>query len=376
MKIGLRVARISPRDLIQWFCITETVLLGFVLVLLRDDVLPPRFLADGLLIGEIARGRAQADDSYVNVAMVYRFLGLGTRPLLAYTVGYSLAVFAIFLAWRRSKVDARTWQGVAIICSAVLLAAVYLGYYSKDVFVTPIAIAALVLPIGRWSNAALLALMVAYGYWFRQYWLVVAAVFLVLIFVLRRFRPRSLPAWGMAGSAGLSLAVFVVLDASANSFRSSVNAGRVAEDVGTRIDPFVNLVEPLGGVVNNVLTYWALILPVPVLFRGGIYYFAIALFIAFIWIVLYRAVRHLEVGEDPLVVRCVGLSVALLVTQSLFEPDYGSALRHLTPMLPLVACAVWRGQGARVSISGDFGIDRRVVAEQEQGQKEFGLSTA
>lgn len=42
--------------------------------------------------------------------------------------------------------------------------------------------------------------------------------------------------------------------------------------------------------------------------------------------------------------RRLGLSflLALLTVQALFEPDYGSYLRHLTPVLPLLLCILAR----------------------------------
>ena len=233
-----------------------------------------------------------------------------------------------------------------MICAAVILAAVYLGYYSKDVFVTPIVIAALLLPANRRSTLVLSASMAAYGLFFRQYWLILAGLFVVFLLVLRWFRPRALLVWGAAASSTVSLAIFVTLGVSADSFRNAVNLGRVHEVVGTRIDPFVDVVQPLGGVLNNVITYFALMIPFPVLLRGSLYYVAVAVAIGFIWIGFFRAVWPLSILEDPLLARYMALSIGLLSVQSLFEPDYGSALRHLTPILPLIACSIWRSGDA------------------------------
>jgi hypothetical protein len=48
---------------------------------------------------------------------------------------------------------------------------------------------------------------------------------------------------------------------------------------------------------------------------------------------------------DDWALRCALLVLAFLTTQSYFEPDYGSYLKHLAPVLPLLVAAAigWRG---------------------------------
>ncbi|WP_448719861.1 hypothetical protein [Microbacterium natoriense] len=319
-------------------------LIGYMLVLARDSILPDRFLADGELIRDIALGIASADDSYTNTALVYRMLGIADSPLLAYIAGYSLAVVAIGLVWSKCRRLGGDWGPTIMTVVALVFAAVYLGYYSKDVMILPIIIALILLPLRWWSGPFLLGLMLVYADLFRTYWFITAGLFVAFWAVERLVGRRKLILWGLAATVAVSIALALALHVSADNFRTQVNETRLGRiDVGSIITPFVTLPEPLGGVVNNALTYLSLIFPIPIVARGGIYYVAIAAVIFSTWFTFFRAAgRPMSVEAEPLVMRANALILAFVVTQSLFEPDYGSALRHLTPLMPLLLYVVWQ----------------------------------
>lgn len=85
--------------------------------------------------------------------------------------------------------------------------------------------------------------------------------------------------------------------------------------------------------------------PLPLFLRLSPYYLVVAVFLLVLWFMFARAV-HLSSDEsrtDPRWARLVALVLSLTVVQSVFEPDYGSYVRHLTPMLPLMlAVILWR----------------------------------
>jgi len=130
-----------------------------------------------------------------------------------------------------------------------------------------------------------------------------------------------------------------VLGAYPDHYRSFVNEARIGSaDAQSAIQPFLKAPEPASGFVNVALTVLTLVIPVPLATNGALYYVALAALIAFLWIVVGRSLKHYrslpQRAVPPAVSRSVALLVAYLAVQALFEPDYGSALRHLTPLLP------------------------------------------
>lgn len=341
-------------------------LTGLLIVLLRDVLLPERFLHDGITIRAIALGDVQADASYTNVADVYRVLGLADVPVVAHLVGYGLLILAMLLVWRACAEAGGGWGMTVLVALMVVLGAVYLGYYSKDVFVLPIVIAVVLLRGRWWGESLVVLLMLGYALWFRQYWYVVAIGYVAFRLIAPRLRAWSAFATGLLGVIVASLVLGLALGVSPDNFRTIVNDARGSVDVGTLIEPFVALPSPLGGVVNNALTYVSLILPVPVMLRGGAYYLVIALVIAVIWLLFFRGVARAPLTTAGVPFRrSVALILAFVVTQSLFEPDYGSALRHLTPLLPLFLLVVWSTAGGGRGTGLADGREAHAAREKE-----------
>lgn len=345
-----RRGTLAAGQLTRALVLVLAVIAGYVAVLTRDQYLPERFLADGFLIRRIAQGLAAADQSYTNTANVYAFFGLQNHPEIAYVAGYTLAVIAFAVVWAQCReLPGGGWGVTILIGMGLMLSAIYLGYYSKDVFVLLCVLGVLLLRRSWWGGALLLALLLGYGLVFRSYWVVVAVCFAGYWLIQPRLGRVGLFLTGAAVVGFGTLMITVLLGVPGDEFRSRVNESRVGLDVGTIITRFVELQEPLGGVVNNVLTYAALIVPIPVLLIGGLYYLVIALMFLALWVQFFRWVSPASDAPhgDGVLRRAVALIMAFVTVQALFEPDYGSALRHLTPLLPLFVYVVWQSQGRR-----------------------------
>jgi len=325
------------------YVIAFALITGATIIVFRDDFLPDRFFYDGDRIQAIALGTGSSfgDQSYGNVALVYQLLGLAEYPTLAGLIGFSLFAASVIIVRVRYATLQRPVLTAVGFAITILLGAIYLGHYSKDTLVVGIVAIAL-LSSSRWrAEAMLLAAMLIYASQFRAYWYIVAVAY-------AGFRLVKLPSRGaftmlaLVGLCvvGMSLALSLVLSTDPDHFRTSANEYRLGTaDAESAITPFVNIAQPVGGVVNNLITLFALVVPLPLAAKGGLYYLALTVVIAGIWISFFYMARRLRLGGEhrtPIFQRCFSLLLALLVVQALFEPDYGSALRHLTPLLPLM----------------------------------------
>ena len=316
---------------------------GVVEVIFRRDLLPEKFFYDGDTIIAIAQGRIESggDTSFGNVARIYQILGLSERPFIASFVGFSLFFLTLVMLRKRLEAAQLTFGSALAFYLASVLGGVYLGYYSKDVVVSVLVIAC----FGAYNNARvrlliIISFMVVYGLMFRQYWLAVLLAF-VLFRTLKilTFRARTLVATVAATSAVVSLFVFKWLDLSGpNAIRTSINDSRLGSpDAASAIGAFFRQDSVLAGVLNVVLALFLLTVPVALAMLGTPYYVFLAVCIAFIWSFVFRGVlgRRTALGNQ-FFVDSMCMILALVAVQAVFEPDYGSALRHWTPMLPFM----------------------------------------
>ncbi|WP_144268113.1 hypothetical protein [Demequina sp. NBRC 110055] len=336
-------------------------LLALTASLRARDVLPARYSLDADLIQAIAQHREQIplDESFRRTGRFYEVLGLASSPLAVAALSLALVGLALLLAlgpvgaWR-ARLDAPV---LILAATFLVLSIVYLSGYSKDVIALMVVVLCVVVSRTRVGLPAIVVLVVTYGVLFRSYWIAIAAVFVLLAFADRRYGlggwrwlvvPLSLPV--------VATGYLVMAGESPAAIRGDINSSREATDVSTLITPVFESGGYVDDVLNILLIFVLLCVPLTLLAVGGIFYwgaFVMTTTITVTVIVVLRGSGLRAASADPThrrVIRgardCLLLLVAFVVIQALFEPDYGSATRHLTAMLPLaIAGAAWSRGG-------------------------------
>lgn len=332
-----------------WAVLFFSAWLTALLAITVRDALPARFSNDGDLVLRVAQGKNpfQVDRSYENTAAAYRLLGLQNSEELTALFGCAILVTALTLATTFGTRESFKLRHLYVGLTFIILGSVFLTWYSKDVFtLVVVLVTLLVLKYSPRRWWLIVGTMAVYAAVFRTYWFLIAALtagFLVLAHRRRDSARRYLIR--LYGLSQVFLVVFCVaapfvLGRSANTFRSDLNANREgALDAVTIISPFVSGDSPVMSYINAVLTQLSLLIPWPLLMRGSQYViYAVGIFALWmtVLVTVVRGWKNLS-RQDRQGVH-VGLSVlwAMLTVQAIFEPDYGSYLRHLTPMLPLI----------------------------------------
>ncbi|MFI5911435.1 hypothetical protein [Dactylosporangium sp. NPDC051541] len=287
------------------------------LVLRARALLPAQHFSDGDYIAALNNGTTaiRPDPYYRSIAVFYALLGLDDHPRVTAMLQLALFVAAIALALG----PAARWSTMALAAAAIGLGGVYLTQYSKDavvlLFVLPIL---LVLRIDAWSAVApyvTAGSLLVYGTLFRSTWLVIAALFVTGYVALHRGgRPALL--------LPIAAAMFVI---------AGVGTFVLHHDT---LDP----VRAANAMVEGVLTFAALLLPIPLAMAGGWAHMLGALVLTVFTVRMTAAARH-SAGRPSLGV-AVSLLLAFVVTQALATPYFGAHLKHLTPMLPLAVFAL------------------------------------
>ncbi len=334
-----------------------SVVIGIFVVVFRDDILPRRFFYDGEHIQQIAQGfnSGLGDQSYVQVAMVYRWLGMADHPLVASLFGFGLGVLTLLIFRVRSRA-VPSWQALVLTPAAVLTMAIYLGFYSKDVFLVPIAAVAIAASRKRRVELAFVAMMLLYAIFFRSYWVLVALTYIPLRMAIGRgWRPRVTVLVMFGALLAFSLVIFYGLGLDPDHYRSMVNDARLSsEDAASAIQPLLPGDGLVVGTINVLVMIPFLIVPIPLLLSGSAYHAGLFLAITVLWALFFEGIHRQrrasvlgsqESSGRPSVSkqsRAIAVVLAILTVQALFEPDYGSALRHMTPFLIIWVALHWQ----------------------------------
>lgn len=320
--------------------------------------LDEKFTLDGNYIEttlSIPDASLRTEDPFRNIALLYRFLGLSDAPDIAAMLGLAVFGVGVFAALRWSEVGRLTPLGIGVITACYLLALIYLGQYSKEFASSLLVAAVLLLPAGVWYEVAIVAAMLGYAMTIRPYWAIVAVLYVVGRMMLPRTR-GLLPVFAavMLTYVGLQFAFNQFLDQSLSHSRVAVNEVRaqINVSVGSLIVDFLPDIDALQWL-NAFIVFLSLVAPWPLLPGGSTTFLAMAVLLAGLWGLLivgllrlqeertnrysvHPATKRANLSErTPRVERAIALLLGLVVVQAIFEPDYGSYVKHLAPMLPL-----------------------------------------
>lgn len=374
----LETTRSAAVRLRQTVTVTDLVFLlsfsvGLCLVVFRQTIFPAKFFYDGIQIQGLAQGTVAVDGdlNFGRVAQVYAALGLQSEADLAALGGYlffSACTVVVYAHVRQSLSQIRTAR--LIIATSMLLGAAYLGDYSKDVFVLPLVLIITTVPAPRRFDIAVFVAMLLYATVFRQYWYLIACLYLAArVFGLHKARARTTLILAITTIVATSFAASLALGQPVNAFRTEYNESRVgSQDAASSIPGYFPGNDWLSVAGDVFTTFIFLQAPIPLLLLGGVYYLFLAALIFWLWqlIALWQPGKRAGFGVRQQ--RVFALFASLLVVQSLFEPDYGSALRHLTPLMPLLLLLL----GEPSVRLGYPSLDRRHIEQLDGDHGDFG----
>lgn len=328
-------------------CFVAVFLVGFIIVVYRSDILPQRFMGDENVIQELALGTRSAygDNSYGTVAAIYEHLGLAKQQLVAGLLGYFCACVPYLIVLSKYRQLGANYGAVFTLSAGLLLSAVYMGTYSKEVFVVPVVVALIICRSHRGGLIIICALVAAYAVNFRSYWFLLLLVFVSLLLALKVIRVTWVVVLvSLATVIAGSFVFSAVMGVPADHFRDSVNEHRLASgNVNTLIPRYIETGTKLDGPMNNAISYVTLQFPIPLFIKLSPYYLALAVVMTTLWAGFYSRLSFIlgvyRPIKDPQLWRAITFVLAFSVTQAFFEPDYGSALKHLTPFLPIFLMA-------------------------------------
>ncbi|HZZ46824.1 MAG TPA: hypothetical protein VFE65_08070 [Pseudonocardia sp.] len=305
----------------------------------KEDVLPDKYFADSHHIESLGLAASgPSADSFVTMAWLYRLAGAFDYPTATYLATLLLFFVVVFrcVSWIEIGRFGPLEMTLFAFCGAE--ASIYLAQYSKESVIILLALALMTVPERAYGDAMFVAVACGYAYLIRSYWFIVVVLFLGFRLLLRSRKTHRLPIFVAGALVALACAVKLAMGVDLNSFRAMVNESN-ALYAQSAIKDYIPVTGPFGGAVNALLTLVLLIVPIPLVVAFSPAYLVFGAIISVLWLsvlrVTVRGTRRGWFRADVRLSRAVSLLLAMLTVQAIFEPDYGSYIKHLTPLLPL-----------------------------------------
>lgn len=324
-----------------WAIILTTL---FLFSLLKKLILPEYFFFDERTISNFMAlsPRFQFAESYSSTAAFYNLFGAQTNSIIfeLITTTFILSVFIFYFS--KSKAVSLSFFELSLFTFLAFLSCIYMTVLSKDLIVFLVIspfIFFLRMGIGGLFAWTLLAGL--YAIFFRSYWFIFLAEFWMVFILLRWIRSWVLFIAAIPLSLfALSIVFNQVLGVELDSFRTAVNDIRLEsqdQNAQTIILPWISGGGTVVGWLNSVITLLTLLIPLPLFLMLSPYYIVIATFISYLSYYLWRATLfELKIKTSIEMPACCALVISFITIQSIFEPDYGSYVRHLAPFYPII----------------------------------------
>ncbi|RZF30216.1 hypothetical protein EVC45_08500 [Paraburkholderia sp. UYCP14C] len=313
----------------------------YVVSAAHESTLPARFLLDEAEILDRMKSVTSFKafgDSFDNLAWIFNFFGLQTFTISL--AGFLASIFGMFFAIWRSKVSSLKPAEFCLVAFWLVNQTIYIGVPSKELVISVLVLLLLFFSSSRAIFALFVVLAALVAVFFRSYWGITLIATVCLYLAPSAFRrPLSLLFFALLVFVAVAFAFQMAMGESLDFARQSANEWRDAKEVASIIVPFIPGSGIAVGVANAAITLATFMLPLRLILSGYALQMlgGIGLFCTFSMVFLrYRPLASLFPAVGGFDKLCLCFLVSFVVTQAIFEPDYGSFLRHLSPVSPLI----------------------------------------
>lgn len=316
--------------------------------------LPEKYFYDSSYILSIFLGQSCGTGGWAVTANFFRLLDWFHFTTLSEWSCLLAVVFNLYLFFSLMKYPAFKLPNYLFTLCVTALLNIYVFRMSKELLQYLIFILAAEFIRSRLEyklKAGIIALLLAAeGFIFRSYYYLICVLFLLLCFFIRAGKNRRyfLVWFGICCIAGLLALKYLSYENYMQliTIRDYLTLSRVnSADANTLI---VNLFETNGSLllfaVNYVINLFRILLPLELIGKGAFY-------LAFVFFQLLVTVRFISVGvgnaasllspseginQDNRLQLAFCLILAYFLVSIIFEPDFGSFIRHETAFCPIL----------------------------------------
>lgn len=303
-----------------------------IIALTKEFIFPPKYFGDVLTIENLINNSSldTGDKSFENTAAFFRILGLDRYILLPVLtiILYTVSIAKLFKSYGIQKIQFKQYLLISIYSA---IAMVYMSTYSKELVLFILVIFSFIF-LEKKHLLVWTIIVLVYAFFFRTYWFLVIGLFWGLkLFYIRS--PYKLLLSLIVVFTVMALMFEQLLNTPLSTIREAMNLDRTSDIAKTMI---INYIEGDSAILqgaNASLTFILLMFPIPLLAFLQPFYMILFILISHLFISFFRFVS--KNSKNNKFENIFALIISLITIQSLFEPDYGSFLKHLAPLFPL-----------------------------------------
>ena len=299
----------------------------------KESVFPEKYFFDSHGLKKLIENpnRYLSDPSFTNTATFYRVLHLDmdiTTPILALFAYF----FVIYKLFKNYSVKYISIGSYALIVIYSTIAMVYLATFSKDLLLFIVVVVPFVY-LEKKSLIVWSLFVLFYAYVFRNYWFITLALFWgIKLFIIKS--PKRLVLLIPFVYLAINLVYHYIFGTSIALIREGANTNRDVESGQTIIKTYVEGGNVFLESLNSLVTLIFLIVPIPLFLLLKPFYVILTFLIA---VFFYSFIKlYLKEYKNKDYTNVFSFVISFMLVQSLFEPDYGSFVRHLSPLYPLI----------------------------------------
>ena len=337
--------RLNKSNVILFFIIVFAVVLGKVF---QFNFLPEKYFYDSNHIINVMNGSTITDPSYTFTANFFNAINIfHFTTTFEWAIALSILMTPLlFFAFKKYKSDLNI-KNILFIVSFTIIISIYTFNISKEViqFLIFLLISSLIRNEKITNSKKIIistAILLAEGILFRKYYIITALIFATLCIIYRQLKNKSVLKTLLILLPILIVTIFGLRIISENSYseilnaRTSTNALRIgSEDAVTIINDIIpnQSNSPIIFIQNYALNTFRILFPLELLSKGVKYIPFVIIQIALFFIVFSYIKSYKKNITIP---QALFIIIAFVLTSILFEPDFGSVIRHESAILPIL----------------------------------------
>ena len=348
---------IKTEEITKPLFIFLVILVAFIAKVVLTFILPDKYLYDSNGIIEYAYGiNAEfADKSYMFAANFYRLFCKLFHITDAKTGSIIVGVISnlILIKVLRMIIPQKIpLKDAILVLLTVFLLNIYVFNISKDFiqFLFDIVILLVIFKVKKIHKMIPFCLLsfIIFGMVFRSYLLIVGFLFAYFSFMNKHIKNKNIIF--LVTVFLFFIVALCLFENNRNLFEVvfnsgvAVNVGRIdSVDAQTIIVPLINGDGYWASIANYFINVFRLLFPIELLFDLKISY--VFFFLFNIWWFVLLVVNRKMISKNIKLKETVYLFFSFFLTSALFEPDFGSFLRHLIPICFLtIICVLFKNK--------------------------------
>lgn len=320
--------------------------------------LPDKYFWDSSRINGMVTGLGKMKEwegSYEVTADFFKMINIFNFTSINDWAIFLAVIFSIVLIIMLAKVkEFDTFQSIFILASIGLLN-IYIFNISKDIIQFAIFLLMYIVVVNKNINSIVkvilcLGIFIWESTFFRSYYIIMGILSVVLYFLFNRYKSK---AEKISKGTVIKILVAVFLTVYVFLFLAQFVASKEYDKLITvrdananevAVSQIENWVESDGTLNNYMINYLIngvrMMLPIELL-TNGVFYIPFTVYQIFILFYLIKSIRGINKESSLILIMSISIFCAYLLGSFMFEPDFGSFVRHEAatfPILHLMVC--------------------------------------